>query len=157
MAAWLRDGDAAAVHLRNGGAYSTPSTFFGGVGPAVESVLCQTIGTTEMVLQSATHDPGEYFLRLFPAVPKDWPNVSFRNLRAEGAFEVSARLQDKKLQYVRIKSLAGNACRVELPRVGAVRAVGSRKFTLQKTTSRYGRPVYEIDLKRGETVLLLCN
>ncbi|MBL7829226.1 MAG: hypothetical protein JNJ57_21505 [Saprospiraceae bacterium] len=44
-------------------------------------------GVQEMLLQS--HNG---IVRVFPAIPADWKQVSFQNLRAEGAFLVSAEL-----------------------------------------------------------------
>ena len=51
-------------------------------------------------------------IRLFPACPAAWPDAAFHNLRAEGGFIVSARRKAGKTQWVRIKSLAGEPCRV---------------------------------------------
>ena len=47
----------------------------------------------EMLLQSWSPTPGEpntEVLRVFPAVPNVWADVSFRDLRAEGGHRVSA-------------------------------------------------------------------
>ena len=44
-----------------------------------------------------------------------WENVSFDKLLARGAFEVSARLEDSKVTYVKIKSLAGGKVRITSP------------------------------------------
>jgi hypothetical protein len=51
-------------------------------------------------------------IRVFPACPTAWRDAEFRDLRAEGAFLVSAVRKDGKTQWVRIKSLAGEPCRV---------------------------------------------
>ena len=42
-------------------------------------------GLQEMLLQSHTN-----MIRVFPAIPDDWEEASFRNLRAQGAFLISA-------------------------------------------------------------------
>ncbi|MBT3376971.1 MAG: hypothetical protein HN742_39550 [Lentisphaerae bacterium] len=154
MAAWLRDGNEALRQLRNGADWTTPSTFFKGPGPAIESVLCGTVGTTEMLLQSATADPAEFRLRVFPALADGWKDVSFDKLMAEGAFEVSAQMREGRLQFVQITSNAGNPCRVEAPFAGPVKAFGKREFTITKTKDKYGRPIHEVDLRKGETVVL---
>ncbi len=47
----------------------------------------------EMLLQSWSPTPGKIntrIIRIFPATPKKWADVSFRNLRAEGGYIVSA-------------------------------------------------------------------
>ncbi len=41
-------------------------------------------------------------VRVFPAVPHDWAEVSFTDLRAEGAFSVSARRRNGRTEWVRI-------------------------------------------------------
>lgn len=43
-------------------------------------------------------------IRLFPAIPKEWKNVAFENLRGYGGVLISARLVDGKLDYLKIKS-----------------------------------------------------
>lgn len=41
-------------------------------------------------------------LRVFPAVPPQWKNVAFDNLRAEGSFLVSARRSEGRTTWVRV-------------------------------------------------------
>jgi hypothetical protein len=157
MAAWLGDGDAALRHLREGAATTTPNTFFRGPGPAIESVLAGTVGLGEMLLQSATSDPGDFRLRIFPAIPGDWKDVRFEHLRAEGAFDVSATLRGGRLAFVEITSLAGNPCRVEARFGGKVEVLGEREFSVKKQKDRHGREYLEIDLKKGETARLVSG
>ena len=52
-------------------------------------------------------------LRVFAAVPPAWPEVVFENLRAEGAFRVSALRRKGKTQWVRVASEVGGPCRVK--------------------------------------------
>ena len=70
------------------------------------------------------------------------------------AFEVSAQMREGRLQFVQITSNAGNPCRVEAPFAGPVKAFGKREFTITKTKDKYGRPIHEVDLRKGETVVL---
>jgi alpha-L-fucosidase 2 len=51
-------------------------------------------------------------IRIFPAIPGAWPDVTIHDLRTEGAFLVSAVRRDRQTQFVRIKSLAGEPCRL---------------------------------------------
>ena len=67
-------------------------------------------GIQEMLLQSHTKA-----IRIFPAVPKDWKNVSFRQLRAIGAYLVSAEMFDGKVRLIEIAPQRGGICTVELP------------------------------------------
>lgn len=59
-------------------------------------------GIQEMLLQSHTDT-----LRIFPAIPECWENASFYNLRAQGAFLVSAVRKDGKTVSVEIESEKG--------------------------------------------------
>lgn len=62
-----------------------------------------TAGIAEMLLQSRSDGS----ITLFPAIPEEWKNVGFENLRARGDFIVSARRAGGKTEYCRIKSLSG--------------------------------------------------
>jgi alpha-L-fucosidase 2 len=53
-------------------------------------------------------------LRIFPAVPDRCNDVAFHNLRAEGAFLISALRKNGRTEFVRMKSLAGEPCRVKV-------------------------------------------
>jgi alpha-L-fucosidase 2 len=59
-------------------------------------------GIQEMLLQSQND-----IIRVFPAVPASWKNISFHNLRARGAFLVSAIKKDGKITEIRIFPEAG--------------------------------------------------
>ena len=53
-------------------------------------------------------------IRIFPALPTDWADAVFQDLRAEGAFLVSAVRRGGHTRLVRIVSLQGEPCRVRL-------------------------------------------
>jgi alpha-L-fucosidase 2 len=59
-------------------------------------------GVQEMLLQS--HDG---VIRIFPAIPDEWKDVSFETLRAEGAFLISGMRAHGKLKEVRVVSVKG--------------------------------------------------
>lgn len=59
-------------------------------------------GIQEMLLQSHSG-----VVRVFPAIPADWKDVSFRQLRAMGAFLVSARMEGGKVTSVVVESEKG--------------------------------------------------
>ena len=67
-------------------------------------------GIHEMLLQSHKN-----FIEVFPAIPKDWKNVSFKTLRAEGAFLISAKKENAVVLEVKIKAEAGGVLRIKLP------------------------------------------
>jgi alpha-L-fucosidase 2 len=67
-------------------------------------------GIQEMLLQS--HNG---IIRIFPAVPADWKNIAFENLRTEGAFLVSAQKENGVLDSFTISAPEGGIARIRLP------------------------------------------
>jgi len=61
-------------------------------------------GIQDMLLQSHTGT-----IRVMPAVPGSWQNISFSNLRAQGAFLVSATMEKGMVIYLKIQSEKGGA------------------------------------------------
>ncbi len=88
--------------------------------------------------------------RIFPAVPSAWQDIEFRDLRTEGAFLVSAKRSAGQTDWVRIQSLAGEPCRIRPGFHGKVHIKSDRLLKLIEVTPG----IYEIDLKKGEQVLL---
>jgi alpha-L-fucosidase 2 len=76
----------------------------------LEGNFAAAAGLQEMLLQSYNDT-----IRLFPAVPVDWKDISFKTLRAEGAFLVSAERRDGQTQTVTIISENGGTCRLINP------------------------------------------
>ncbi|WP_295796168.1 glycoside hydrolase family 95-like protein [Mucilaginibacter sp.] len=67
-------------------------------------------GLQEMLLQSYAG-----FIEVFPAVPDSWKDISFKTLRAEGAFLVSAKKADAQVTEVKISSEKGGITKLKLP------------------------------------------
>lgn len=105
-----------------------------------------------MLIQSwsdpAKDAPGP--IRIFPALPSAWQDVEFRDLRAEGAFLVSARREHGNTKWVRIKSLAGEPCRIKVD-LRNPQIQGKRKDILKPLTGG----ILELDLKKNEEVILV--
>lgn len=120
--------------------------------PCIESTLAAANIIQDMLLQSwsdpARNEPGP--IRIFPALPSAWKDVEFRDLRAEGAFLVSARRKNGRTEWIRIRSLAGEPCRVRPGMNGEISVKGDRPFKLQQLSPG----VYQIDLNKGEEVVL---
>lgn len=70
-------------------------------------------GIQEMLLQSHTG-----IIRVFPAIPEDWKDVSFENLRAMGAFLVSATRQNGQMTRLRVYSEKGGCLKIVSPADG---------------------------------------
>lgn len=79
-----------------------PMTLEAGFGAAA--------GVLEMLLQS--HNG---LIRVFPSIPDRWHDAYFENLRAEGAFVVTAKLSEGGVTGMLIFSEAGKPCRVRNP------------------------------------------
>ncbi|WP_366520902.1 glycoside hydrolase family 95-like protein, partial [Mucilaginibacter sp.] len=67
-------------------------------------------GLQEMLLQSYAG-----YIHVFPAIPSKWKNVSFEDLRAEGAFLVSAGKTGDGVDEVKIVSEKGGITKLKLP------------------------------------------
>lgn len=67
-------------------------------------------GIQEMLLQSHAG-----IIRVFPAIPSSWSDVSFNNLRAMGAFLVSAEKRNGKIVKLRIYPEQGGMLRIAYP------------------------------------------
>jgi hypothetical protein len=110
----------------------------------LESSLSSANGIQTMLLQSWGDT-----LRIFPAVPTAWLDLAFHNLRAEGAFLVSAVRKAGKTEWVRIQSLAGEPCRVKTDLPPPVRSSLSKDLLTSNASG-----VYELNLRKGEEVVL---
>jgi len=67
-------------------------------------------GVQEMLLQSQNGP-----IRVFPAIPSDWQDVSLNGLRAEGAFLVSAKKEKSIIKQTEIVSGKGGKLRLLNP------------------------------------------
>ena len=67
-------------------------------------------GLQEMLIQSHAG-----FLEVFPAIPADWKTASFSTLRAEGAYLVSAKKENGKIESITIRSEKGGSLKVKSP------------------------------------------
>ena len=149
MYAMLGDGDQALhcleTYLKQ---YDKPNTMYvEGNSPVMETPPSAARCVQDMLLQS--HD----VIRIFPAVPGQWQEAAFENLLAEGAFEVSAVRKGGKTQFVRIKSLAGEPCRVQttLETPARLSPTGQTKL---KTDAK---GITTLDLTRGEEATLISD
>lgn len=86
-------------------------------------------GVHQMLLQSQTGT-----VRVFPAIPADWKDVSFSNLRARGAFLVSAKMEDGVVTSLKVYAEKGGRLCIEVP----------------------GNPdPVELDLDKGQTMIFI--
>jgi len=67
-------------------------------------------GLQEMLLQSYAG-----FIEVFPAAPGSWKDISFKTLRAEGAFLVSAKKKNGQVTEIKIFAEKGGTIKLKLP------------------------------------------
>ncbi len=121
--------------------------------PCIESTLALANIIQDMFIQSWS-DPAQDEsgpIRIFPATPDEGRDVEFHDLRTEGAFLVSAKRTGGKTEWIRIKSLAGEPCRVRPGLDGEVRIQSQAKHTLKQVSPGD----YEIvGMEKGHEILL---
>ena len=91
--------------------FAMPNRLFRHHGGGIEHLTMVPATINEMLMQSY-----EGVIRLFPCWDKK-SDASFENLRADGAFIVSAENKGGKLIALKIKSLKGRVCNVDCPDV----------------------------------------
>jgi len=113
MYACLGDAEKAYYYLdfliKHENVSSTTMYAEGKSNPVIESPLSFATSLHDMMLQSWGGK-----IKVFPASPKKWEDVAFHNLRTQGAFLVSAKKVKRTTEFVSIKSLKGNTCKVQV-------------------------------------------
>ncbi|MDB5277209.1 MAG: hypothetical protein JWR61_2164 [Ferruginibacter sp.] len=99
-------------------------------------------GIHEMLIQS-----NKGYIEIFPAIPTDWKNISFKTLRAEGAFLVSAVKENGITIRVTISAGATGIMRLKLPFKTFYIAGNKKTYSLNEN-------VLEIKMTKGETVII---
>jgi len=101
-------------------------------------------GIQEMLLQSHTG-----IIRIFPAIPESWKEVSFNKLRTYGAFLVSAEQKAGKVIRVEIISEKGGLLKLRNP-------FGTSFFKISGNTNKLkeNNGIIEIMTKVGQTLSL---
>ncbi|MCY1718789.1 glycoside hydrolase N-terminal domain-containing protein [Prolixibacteraceae bacterium Z1-6] len=79
----------------------------------------------EMLIQSHTG-----VVKLFPAIPASWDNVSFDNLRTYGAFLVTAEKKEGAVAYMKVKSEKGGVFKILNPFNGKEPKIEGTEFKL---------------------------
>lgn len=124
LLAWAGQGDSAAEALRifatcfclansfhvNGDQSGTGKSGFTYRPFTLEGNFAFAAGIQEMLLQSQGG-----VIRVFPAIPVTWMDCSFRDLRAQGAFLVSAVRAGGAVQWLEIVAEKGGLFRLENP------------------------------------------
>lgn len=141
MASLLGDGDRSLEFLERLKSFLQPNTFYVELGtlPVIETPLHGATAMQEMLLQSWGNR-----LRIFPAIPKEWPDVQFHQLRGEGAFLVSAHREQGKTKWALVHAEAGGSIEVEA-QIPDAQWIASKGVTVESK----GEGVYKITSPRG--------
>lgn len=106
--------------------FALPNRLFRHHGGGIEHLTMVPATINEMLMQSH-----EGIIRIFPCWKKD-DDASFENLRADGAFLVSAELKSGKVVSLKLKSLVGKKCTVQCEGVEAVKKADGTKIPFEK-------------------------
>ncbi|WP_394846026.1 hypothetical protein LZC95_01005 [Pendulispora brunnea] len=151
MYAILRNGDKARGQLETLlDKYVQPNTMYKESGPVIETPLSGAQTMHDMLVQSWGGT-----VRVFPAVPAAWSNVTLHDVRTEGAFLVSAVRRGGKAQFIRIKSLAGEPCRVHPGDLAGPHDVRSLPDGKPVPWKQQGDGTLELSLARGADVAIV--
>jgi alpha-L-fucosidase 2 len=100
-------------------------------------------GVHELLLQSK-----QQYIDVFPAIPASWKDVSFTNLRVEGAFIISAAKENGVAANVKIFAEKGGVLHIKLPFATWVIDKPNR---LQPVTVKNG--IVTLTMQKGQTII----
>lgn len=149
IAATVGRGDEALAYVKSALHLFKPNTMYTEAGPVIESPLGVAESIQDILLQSWGS-----LIRVFPAVPGEWRDVTFHNLRAEGGFLISAVRREGKTSWIRVESLAGEPCCLKTdlgPEVHGAVSEGREVSVDEK------EGILSLDLKEGEEIFLFAG
>ena len=118
--------------------YIKPTTMYQESGPVVETPLSAAQSMHDMLCLSWGDT-----IRIFPAVPDAWKDVTLHDFRTQGAFLVSAVRRGGATRFVRVFSEKGAPCRLRHSLIGRVTVAGARHRDL-------GNGEIELYLRAGQ-------
>lgn len=110
-------------------------------GGCLENSSIASAALNEMVLQSY-----DGIIRIFPDWDRDI-DCSFENLRADGAFLVSASIHGGKIETVKIESEKGRKLRLVNPFNSSELTIGNEKISCNEG-------IIELDIPKGASILI---
>lgn len=149
IAATLGRGNEALRYLQALLHLLKPNTMYKEAGPVIETPLAGAEAIHDMLLQSWGGT-----IRIFPAVPDEWREAAFHDLRAEGAFLVSALRKEGATQWIRVKSLAGEPCMIRTGWTGKVRWVVAGSGNGFSAEAGASAEAIRLELRKGEEAFL---
>jgi alpha-L-fucosidase 2 len=149
MYAMMGKGDSARDYLNQLlDKFVQPNTMYLESGPVIETPLAAATSIQELYLQYWAD-----VARVFPAIPSNWKNAAFQNLRTEGAFLLSAVRKNGKTCWVKVESLKGGNL--------AIKPGFEHKPNLKSASavnlSDQGKGVYTLSMPKGAVALLYVD
>lgn len=154
MSAMLGDGDRSLSYLNTLlDDYIHPNTMYEeGNSPVVETPLSAAQSLHDMLF---TGWGG--VIRVFPGVPSSWSDVTVHDVAVEGAFLLSAVRRGGATQFVRVKSLAGEPCRIAPGFAGPYEVARLTSHGRSVAWREGAAGVLELDLASGDDVVIRPN
>jgi alpha-L-fucosidase 2 len=148
ISAQLQRGDDAGFYLSELlRRFVQANTMYKESGPVIETPLSAGQSLHDMLCQSW----GEV-IRVFPAIPTAWPDVTLHNFRTQGAFLISAVRRAGRTEFVRVASLAGAPCRLRTGFTGPLTVHSSWRRTVPHRILPNGD--LELGIQLGEEVVV---
>ena len=139
------DGDGALLLLKRFLArYVRHNTLYNESGPVIETPFSAVCTLEDMYMQ----DWGGT-IRVFNGCPESWKDCSFRNMRAAGAFKVSAERIDGKTTCIDVESIRGGLCRLQTG-MSDVKVTDNLGRPVRFNLTDSSRGTIEIETKVGE-------
>ena len=149
----IGNGDSALKYLNRSliilnprtGPTVTANTLYSENGwPTFESPIASSRSELDLLMQSWGGK-----IRIFPAIPSEWKDASFYNLRAEGGFVVSAVKKEGITLFISIKSLAGEPCIIKSDMKGTIKLVASKAVKIKQQDG-----LITLTIPKGEEAIL---
>lgn len=151
MSALLGKGEDALKYLGQlMSRFIQANTMYKESGPVIETPLSAAQSLHDMVCQSWGG-----VIRVFPALPAAWKDLTVHNFRTQGAFLLSAVREGGTTRWVRLVSEAGAPCVVRHGIAGAVDVRDGRGRPLRFEDA--GDGAIRITLRKGDSALVTAK
>lgn len=112
----------------------------------LEANLAAADAIQDMLMQSHKE-----MIEIFPAIPDKWAKygVEFTTLRAKGGFLVSAKIKERKTQYVKVQATGNRQMKIALP-------MENPNVIVSDKSAKYeiANGILTIDMKKGDFIEL---
>lgn len=151
MSALLEKGEDALKYLGQlMSRFIQANTMYKESGPVIETPLSAAQSLHDMVCQSWGGT-----IRVFPALPAAWRELTVHDFRTQGAFLLSAVREEGRTRWVRLTSEAGAPCIVRHSIEGPIEIRDQRGRPLRYEEVADG--TVRIELRKGDSALITAE